>query len=953
MDGPHDSPMTRDPSPGRRRLALVLGTALLAAVLALWLTGPLLLSRALFVLAEANDLEPQRIEVERIGWNRLVLGDVVLGAEGQAAIRRIVVTYTLRGLARLRLEEVTAEGILVKGKIGREGLSFGPLDPILFGGGGARLGYKAVALRSGRLEVASEAGVARARFEGNLRGSDAGMLEAEASFAFGAGQAEFSGDVAVEKHDEALHADARLRAADGRILARLTLAPAGETEGRVEGEELRNQALRRAHVGLLELDLEDFTLPQGVTDLSAKGALRFSLAGEEARISSPQGLRLRVGALDRGFVRRVAPAKLIPYLPLESLALDLEATPEGAPLAFLRKQGTGADLVIRGAARLGQGRGKTLRVAFQGTGALGTEPFEVERFDVSPLRLDAQGWRLASGRTLSGTLQAQVEGTPESFTGKLLLEAKGEAAGGREAAPEVTEARMTGSIVSRDGRFTLTLDECGRLRISRLALPGGISLSRPLEICVTPGAEALLTLEHGQKEDRRARLRLEIAPAALSATQDARPGPPRRIRGTTPRLRLEGDAALARDEIRGRLRASGGALIAPELEIEGMAADLDWALIKGRRSASGPFTLSKIGSPGDRPWIHPLSLTGEVDAQGDQIRFTARVTDRAGSLDLDVEGSHSVASGTGKARLSLTPLRFKPGALQPGDLSPALERRVEAASGTLGASGSWAWSSAGLVSPLDVRIESFALKAGEARAEGIEGALHLDRSWPPRTPPGQRIEVDRVLAGIALTDGDIRFQLTPDGHLALERITWRVLGGQIHGEAILDPAARSQRVSFHVQNLKLSKLMETLELEGLSGTGVLAGEIPLELVDNRLFVRNGRLTAGREGGTITYRPSRRPHILETGGSGVDLLLAMMEDLRYETLRITLDGEAVGDINLGFHVRGANPAVHDGHIVELNISVNGVLIDLLRGMTVSSRISDEVERDVIEKGLRRR
>jgi hypothetical protein len=948
--------MTRDSSPRRRRLALVLGAAaLLAAALALWLTGPLLLSRTLFVLAEANDLEPQRIEVERIGWNRLVLGDVLLGAEGQAAIRRILVTYTLPGLARLRLEKVTAEGILVQGKISQEGLSFGPLDRIIFGGGGAGLAYKAVALRSGRLEFASETGVARARFDGNLRRSDAGALGAEVNFFFQAGQTEFSGDVAVKKHDEALHVDARLRAEDERILARLTLAPAGEKQGPVEREEGQDPGLWPVHDGLLELDLDDFTLPHRVTNLSAKGTLRCSLEGAEARISSPRGLRLRVGALDHEFVQRLAPAKLIPYLPLESLALDLEATPEGAPLAVLRKRGAGADLVIRGAARLGRGRSTALRVDVEGTGTFGTEPLEVRRFDFSPLRLQVKGWRLASGRTLNGALEVRLEGTPESFKGKLLLEASGEAAGPPEAARDVTETRIAGNIASREGRFTLTLDECGKLHISRLGLPGGISLSKPLELCVAPGPEPLLTLEHTQKEDRLARLRLEIAPAPLSATQEARTGSRRRIRGTTPRLRLEADAALARDEIRGRLSTSGGAVVAPELEleIEGIAADLDWSLIEGRRSTAGPFALSKFRSLGNRPWFHPLSLTGAVDTQGDQVNFTSRVTNEGGSLDLNVKGSHSVVSGKGKARLTLTPLRFEPGALQPGDLSPTLGRRVESASGSVGASGSWAWSSAGLETPLDVQVEAFAFESRGASAEGINGAIHLDRSWPPRTPPAQRIEIDRVRAGIPLTDGDIRFQLKPNGHLALERITWRTLGGQIHGEGIVDPAAQSRRMSFHVRDLQLAKLTETLELEGLSGTGALAGEIPLELVDNRLFVRNGRLTAGREGGTITYRPSRRPSILATGGAGVDLLLEMMEDLRYEALRITLDGEAVGDIKLGFHVRGANPAVHSGHPVEFNISVNGLLMELLRGMTVSSRISDEVERDVIEKGLRRR
>lgn len=77
------------------------------------------------------------------------------------------------------------------------------------------------------------------------------------------------------------------------------------------------------------------------------------------------------------------------------------------------------------------------------------------------------------------------------------------------------------------------------------------------------------------------------------------------------------------------------------------------------------------------------------------------------------------------------------------------------------------------------------------------------------------------------------------------------------------------------------------------------------------------------------------------------MLQALSDFRYKALRLTLDRDAPGDTRIGLHIAGANPALHGGYPVELNVTLTGELDRMLRegieGYRVPERILERMQR----------
>ena len=78
----------------------------------------------------------------------------------------------------------------------------------------------------------------------------------------------------------------------------------------------------------------------------------------------------------------------------------------------------------------------------------------------------------------------------------------------------------------------------------------------------------------------------------------------------------------------------------------------------------------------------------------------------------------------------------------------------------------------------------------------------------------------------------------------------------------------------------------------------------------------------------------------------DLLLAL-ENFRYEQLRLTVDGEAQGDVVVAVSLHGAHAEHRDAQPYEFNLNVDGRLGDLVRQSNAVYQIPAEIEARLAE------
>jgi hypothetical protein len=468
---------------------------------------------------------------------------------------------------------------------------------------------------------------------------------------------------------------------------------------------------------------------------------------------------------------------------------------------------------------------------------------------------------------------------------------------------------LEGRVASADGALALRLERCAMLRVPRLALRGAGRLARPFELCLEPHAEPLLALGLAGPEASRLRAELRLAPAPFELALESG-GPP--LAGATPRIEAQADLALAGDApARARIAARDGEL--------------------------------RLGA-----WLAPLALAGSLDADGGALRGEARLTAAGGALALELAGEGE-PSGDFAATARLAPLRLGADGPRPAQLVPALRGVVEEASGELSAEARVSRSEGAL--DLDARLDlrDLGFAGSGLRVAGVRGSPRL-RGWPPATPGPQRIAIARVEAGAPFEDGELVFALEPSGVLAIRELRIRGLGGALRATGRLVPGAARHALALEFEDLDLAQVLAAAEVAGLEGAGTLRGATGVALANGRALFEGGRIEATGAGG-LRYRPPGQPPPAYDAPQGLDLVRAALYDFHYEALSGTLAGEVDGELAISLRLHGANPALYDGHPIDLELNLKGGLFGLFRSSRSVLSVPESLERRLRE-GLER-
>jgi Dicarboxylate transport len=560
---------------------------------------------------------------------------------------------------------------------------------------------------------------------------------------------------------------------------------------------------------------------------------------------------------------------------------------------------------------------------------------------LSPSRavVTAQGLRSQGLVLESAWVELTAQGAPGDFEGTLQLEAAG--AGARDGGPIVQEMSLRHDLAAsfRDGRLELRARDAGSLALQGLGWPGEARVG-PLALRLDPTEQPLLAVRLGDGQPPAWTHQLAAAIEAPFSANLPGTDPPLDLELAFPRISLaaSGTGNELRD-VKIELSDARVAASEPPLRLDGIRAS---AVMENGGVPRLAIEYGRLASSAEPPWFAPLSLVGTLQPSDGKVGFEGRLAGAGGQAELRFQGSHDPASSSGQVALRMPPVELAPGRLQPVDLVPAVAGLVEKLSGRLQVDGDLSWGSAGgLRAHLDLLLGGLSFTAGPARFQQADGVVTLNGVWPPTTPPGQEIAIGLLDVGLSLTGGLIDFQLHPDGALEVGELRWRFAGGTVRAEPFrVHSGVSAFDVTLRAERLSLDQLFALTELEGLSGEGRISGELPVRIQGSDAIVRAGELTS--EGpGTLRYRPASTPAALQAGGENMGLLLQALENFRYEELRITLDGRTDAEMDVGLHIKGANPDLYDGHPIEFNLNLEGELGNILKRSLTGYRIPEQI------------
>lgn len=387
------------------------------------------------------------------------------------------------------------------------------------------------------------------------------------------------------------------------------------------------------------------------------------------------------------------------------------------------------------------------------------------------------------------------------------------------------------------------------------------------------------------------------------------------------------------------VRIDGGAFAMPSLGagVKDFVANAKSA-VNGSVSGTLSATFAPAGAKG--PSLPISGSIGGTLADGIKLALTAGASDHLPIV--------KAAIGRQGATIDMAATTLGEGGADLIALMPRLATKVSKLSGTMSANAIADWSGSAFGSHGNVVLKDIGATTANFTVEGLEGMLAFNSLAPLTTATEQRLTTKRLLVGIPLTDGDIRFSLSKR-ILNIAEAQWAVAGGTIGTyDQQLDLYGPDQNLGVVVKGVDVAQLLALVDVNGLSAKGTLDGAIPLRHIDDTILVQHGYVQT-RSAGSISYDPADTPAFLQgQPGEGTTILRDALKDFHYQQLGITIDGTLGGEEKIKMNLTGANPKVYGGSAIALNLNLSGALDSIARSSVEAYTHPTETVRRKLQK-----
>jgi hypothetical protein len=358
--------------------------------------------------------------------------------------------------------------------------------------------------------------------------------------------------------------------------------------------------------------------------------------------------------------------------------------------------------------------------------------------------------------------------------------------------------------------------------------------------------------------------------------------------------------------------------------------------------------------------------SGEIKAKfrGDskQLDIESVMTLAQGGILLNGRARHQFTLGRGSAWLELTPVVF-------GESGSTLSRLLQpwpypfdVHAGRIHAFGGASWSRASergttgktlrLESRITLDAEGLAGHLKTVHFEQLDAHLGFTEQGNTRTLDPARLSLERLNLGVPITQLNANLAVNQSGGkapiLEVRHFEASLLGGTVHSDAFQwDTSAPSAPVKLSIRDLSLAQIIALEKQQGIEGTGVLDGQLPLEFTRTHVALHGGELQARAPGGWIRYRPTEGVAAMAKDNLSLQFVNQALSNLQFKTLKVEANSNPKGDLTLRVELRGHNPEWQAGRPIHLNLNLQENIPTLLRSLSIADDLTDRMNQQIQE------
>jgi len=562
-------------------------------------------------------------------------------------------------------------------------------------------------------------------------------------------------------------------------------------------------------------------------------------------------------------------------------------------------------------------------------GAAATLGRGVERFDVAALRATLAAVPTNYGSATGDVLVTDLSGDGENLVGIVAGEVSVSAVSARNFSARQLTMNGDGEFNGTADKVSVVLSPGGWVTAGDVRLSGGYALPGKTRLRLDQGRHRLVLNRRtgGISADVRLKpgtAKLHLAPRTLDISHGAVA-----VSGTWPgRLIVD-----AKDVSSGLGKERSIELAGLHLRADGKSTDAVVAFtVKGADLAVPGLTLPSFDA------------TGKVARRGPSVDGELEIIAAGGQPNLRARGQHSLETGKGEGEILDAQLRFAPGVLQPGDISPALSEAIKNVFATISLQGPIAWDGVGTLAPnLTLKVEDLAATTDKLELSDANVTVLLTGAPALRSPPGQRFTGQVRVGRLDPVPLDVSFQLKPGQsgagpRLVVEQLEARLAEGRLTtNQFTLTPPSIDTEVALRLEGADLARAFEVIGVAGIGGTGRIGGEIPLIVRGNQVAISGGRLVNDGPG-EVFYDIAALPPTLIDRDDTVSMVLRALSNFAYDDMQIEMDKALDGPGSLRVRLTGANPDVLENQPFVFNITLESnfdrLVALVLEGLTTS-------------------
>ncbi len=693
--------------------------------------------------------------------------------------------------------------------------------------------------------------------------------------------------------------------------------------------------------GTLLVDVGDLALDDKFAGLSGTVTLELNRDSDgQIRLRVGDGGDLRVAQLSHDWLTGLGLPTEIAELAVQGFDLSLSSSVDTPPATLAIQPGDdGARLAADFAARVATPSGLTARLAavprlqIAATG-------DISFIEPSAFNLEIENLVL-QGRTLdSAQLEGSLSGPPTALEANVDLAAEIRALHLPPFALQDLALGLSLDVSLREKVLQAALRTPGTIGLVALSGPAGLALDQALAVSLTE-AEVSVDMTTEEKIGLHHKVKLEPGRVVLQAP------PLGSLQLNLAPLTIRGRKA-ADGSYQGELDLAPSNISAADVGISASRVGLQANFGAELESLSGRFGVGELSHLTEPALAAPLRISGSFGAPKGDPTFELQGSTLAGLRWLSLSGHHKLVDGVTSMTVTVGPLAFQPDGLQPVNLSPRLALLTKVL-GHAEISAKLRIENGAPTGIAAVVLHGLEFDTPQAKVRGLNLDLALDSLWPPGSPVQQQLKIAAVDPGVAIKDVRVAFQVAHAGtesplpRLRIEDSEMRLLGGRVFTDSFeIDPNADVQKLLVKVEALELATLFDLLAVEGLTGGGLIEGQIPLTLVGTDVIVEEGWL-ATRAPGRLRLKSEAAANLLSGSGDEVTFLLRALEDFHYRTLKLSLDKSAEDDLIAKLSLLGNNPDVLDGQDFQLNLNLESNIGQILSALGEAFRVSNEALR----------